>query len=274
MTMTIGYVALVGIGKDLTYGDNMRNSRVQRNMIFRQKWHAYRAHVLDFVGREYRIDDIVDADIDLDNLKAIIRTHKNTKHDTNDEFLNVIFEVESHESMSEWTHLFMACKDDVDYIEKSVQTIHVSNSIHNSGFTIIICTESGEDVLTNYLMYTHAFVDNDLSILHAVLHSVFFILKDILGNSAPEKVRDLSKSKDFNLQHIIETNNQILRCSIPSNIKIIMNTCTFTSESIHETIYLLQEIVRGMTINLFPHRDELATDYLLTVATNLSIFPI
>ena len=48
MTMTIGYVALVGIGKDLTYGDNMRNSRVQRNMIFRQKWHAYRAHVLDF----------------------------------------------------------------------------------------------------------------------------------------------------------------------------------------------------------------------------------
>ena len=272
--MEIGYVAVVGIGKDYCFNYDMRDSVVLRHRIFRQQWHAYRAHVLDFVGRVYDMNDIIDADIDIQELKANISANYNTEEIKRDAILNWK-EMENDEDMSswkeigKWVEMFDTIEDEDEYMTRIVRKVHVCESGGNSLFTIIIQTAHGEEALHNDLMFTRALADDESSIFHLVLNSVFLTLRNVLGTSAPKEVRDMVINPEFNLQNIMETNSQILkRCNIPDNIRNTLNMHTLNGT--RKTIHKLQDIIRSMTMDLFPNADGLSTEYLLTVATNLS----
>ena len=213
--------------------------------------------------------DIIDVDIDIHELKANISAKYNMKKIENDAILNKIMMENDEDIMSTWKDMFAIIEDHDQYMTRIVREVHVSEHVCNSLFTIIIQTAHGEDDLYNDLVFTRAFVDDDSSIFHAVLNSVFLTLGNVLCAGAPQEVRDMVMKPEFNLQNIMETNSRILKlCNIPDNIRstLKMRTLNGTCKTIHE----LQDIIRGMTVDLVPNADGLSREYLLTIAKNLS----
>ena len=266
--MDIGYVAVVGRGKDFENGECMQESRVLKKTIFRHIWHAYRAHVIDYVMKTYEIDQHIDDNIEMEELHyAIIRANE---ADEDIDFLEVLCESKKQKDISaSWECLFEYCADVVEYTCRDVMTVKISDDAsYMSRFTILIRTRSGDGDLDNKLMFNHMFPEKNEALLHAVLHCVFLTLGITMGDKAPEELKELlDKHKTMNMKQVIAKNMRLFKTNIPQNIKNAMKRYMFTSASINVTIDALKDII----YDHFEDTDIFTTEYLLTVATNLRL---